>query len=101
MQCPKCHGNMRTYDRGGVHVDECENCRGIFLDRGELDLIVRQDNAWRAAPPPTQPPPTQPAPTTPPAAPTPAAPTPAGFAPRPPAPPPPPRPQSFFQELFN
>ena len=33
-QCPKCRGLMRTYDRNGVHIEQCENCRGIFLDFG-------------------------------------------------------------------
>lgn len=32
---------MRQYERNGVHVDQCENCRGIFLDMGELEAIVR------------------------------------------------------------
>ena len=36
LTCPKCHGPMRTYERSGVTVDQCTECRGIFLDRGEL-----------------------------------------------------------------
>jgi hypothetical protein len=35
--CPKCRGEMRTYERNGVVVDQCEECRGIFLDRGGLE----------------------------------------------------------------
>ena len=31
---------MRTYERNGVHVDQCTECRGIFLDRGELEKLV-------------------------------------------------------------
>ena len=31
---------MRTYERNGVHVDQCAECRGIFLDRGELELLL-------------------------------------------------------------
>jgi Zn-finger nucleic acid-binding protein len=37
---------MRTYERNGVHVDQCTDCRGIFLDRGELDRLVDAENAW-------------------------------------------------------
>ena len=37
MTCPKCHGEMRVYERSGVTVDQCTECRGIFLDRGELE----------------------------------------------------------------
>jgi uncharacterized protein len=40
MKCPKCGGTMRTFDRSGVHIDQCENCRGIFLDRGELEKLI-------------------------------------------------------------
>ncbi len=46
LTCPKCHGTMRTYERNGVHVDQCSDCRGIFLDRGELDRLVDAENAW-------------------------------------------------------
>src|SRR3712207_8509236 len=28
LTCPKCHGTMRTYERNGVHVDQCTECRG-------------------------------------------------------------------------
>ncbi|GAA5180464.1 zf-TFIIB domain-containing protein [Rugosimonospora acidiphila] len=38
--CPKCHATMRTYERGGIHIDQCAECRGVFLDRGELDLLI-------------------------------------------------------------
>jgi uncharacterized protein len=58
MTCPKCHGEMRHYERSGVTLDQCAECRGIFLDRGELDRILDAENNWRgrqpaqAAPPP-------------------------------------------------
>ncbi|MGY1692505.1 TFIIB-type zinc ribbon-containing protein [Geodermatophilus sp. SYSU D01105] len=44
--CPKCHGAMRTYERNGVHVDQCSDCRGIFLDRGELERLIDAENDW-------------------------------------------------------
>jgi uncharacterized protein len=31
---------MRNYERNGVVVDQCSECRGLFLDRGELDRLV-------------------------------------------------------------
>jgi uncharacterized protein len=40
MTCPKCHGDMRAYERSGVTVDQCLECRGVFLDRGELEVLI-------------------------------------------------------------
>jgi Zn-finger nucleic acid-binding protein len=48
LTCPKCQGSMRTYERNGVHVDQCGDCRGIFLDRGELDRLIDAENSWHA-----------------------------------------------------
>ena len=50
LTCPKCHGTMRNYERNGVHVDQCADCRGIFLDRGELDRLIDAENAWHGGP---------------------------------------------------
>lgn len=58
MTCPKCQGTMRTYERSGITVDQCTECRGIFLDRGELERLVDAEAAFNA--PPQAPP--QPAP---------------------------------------
>jgi Zn-finger nucleic acid-binding protein len=49
LTCPKCQGTMRTYERNGVHVDQCGDCRGIFLDRGELERLVDAENSWHGA----------------------------------------------------
>jgi uncharacterized protein len=46
MTCPKCHAQMRQYERSGVIVDQCIECRGIFLDRGELDRLVDGEASW-------------------------------------------------------
>lgn len=40
LVCPKCHGRMRAYERNGVTIDQCTECRGIFLDRGELERLI-------------------------------------------------------------
>lgn len=40
LSCPKCGGPMRTYERNEVTVDQCTECRGVFLDRGELERLI-------------------------------------------------------------
>ncbi|WP_438862174.1 zf-TFIIB domain-containing protein [Paractinoplanes aksuensis] len=84
MTCPKCHGEMRVYERSGVTVDQCTECRGIFLDRGELEKLFEAESSYntRQAPPQSAPPP-RPA-----AAPQPGygQPQPGGYAPPPPPP---------------
>ncbi|WP_460401251.1 TFIIB-type zinc ribbon-containing protein [Actinophytocola sediminis] len=57
MICPKCQNTMRTVDRQGIHIDQCDSCRGIFLDRGELESILNAERQYsaQAAPPPYQP----------------------------------------------
>ena len=52
MHCPKCRGVMRTYTRSGVHIEQCDSCRGIFLDYGELEALSQMEAQYRAAPPP-------------------------------------------------
>ena len=51
MICPKCQGQMRSYERNGVTVDQCSDCRGVFLDRGELERLVDAESAFHSAPP--------------------------------------------------
>ena len=48
LTCPKCRGSMRTYERSGVTVDQCTECRGIFLDRGELESLVDAELRYNA-----------------------------------------------------
>jgi Zn-finger nucleic acid-binding protein len=47
---------MRHYERSGVTVDQCSDCRGIFLDRGELERLVDAESAWQSARAPQPPP---------------------------------------------
>ena len=49
--CPKCQGHMRTYERNSVTVDQCTDCRGIFLDRGELERLVDAEQGWQRSHP--------------------------------------------------
>ena len=46
MTCPKCMGQMRQFERSGITVDQCTECRGIFLDRGELERLLDAENSW-------------------------------------------------------
>ncbi|MEV8044252.1 zf-TFIIB domain-containing protein [Streptomyces griseoluteus] len=53
MQCPKCHASMHTYNRNGIQIEQCDGCRGIFLDYGELEALTRLESQWsRPGPPP-------------------------------------------------
>lgn len=45
LTCPKCGGAMRSYERNGVTVDQCTECRGVFLDRGELERLIDAENS--------------------------------------------------------
>jgi uncharacterized protein len=45
LTCPKCGSDMRAYERNGVTVDQCTGCRGVFLDRGELERLVDAEGA--------------------------------------------------------
>lgn len=58
VTCPKCQNPLQTVDKNGIHIEQCSSCRGIFLDRGELEQIVSQENAFYGAP--ATPPPYQP-----------------------------------------
>jgi Zn-finger nucleic acid-binding protein len=40
LVCPKCGGRMLGYERTGILVEQCETCRGIFLDHGELERLI-------------------------------------------------------------
>ena len=60
MICPKCQAPMRQYERAGVTIDQCTECRGIFLDRGELERLVdAEDKYSRGRGAPSAPPPAQ------------------------------------------
>lgn len=57
MKCPVCpEATLVMSDRQGVEIDYCPNCRGVWLDRGELDkLIERAAPQAAAAAAPVQP----------------------------------------------
>lgn len=42
MQCPVCSVGLVMSDRQGIEIDYCPQCRGVWLDRGELDKIIER-----------------------------------------------------------
>ncbi|MBV2365655.1 zf-TFIIB domain-containing protein [Streptomonospora nanhaiensis] len=46
FDCPKCPGTLSRRTLVGVTVDQCEKCRGIFLDRGELEELLEAEHRW-------------------------------------------------------
>lgn len=49
MACPTCKTGLSLSERQGVEIDYCPSCRGVWLDRGELDKIIER-NAAEARP---------------------------------------------------
>lgn len=45
MNCPKCNVNLVMSERQGIEIDYCPTCRGVWLDRGELDKIIERSQA--------------------------------------------------------
>ena len=53
MACPVDGATLVMSERQGVEIDYCPQCRGVWLDRGELDKIIERGSV--AASPPPQP----------------------------------------------
>jgi len=45
LLCPNCNTSMQNVNRSGVDIDMCPSCRGVWLDRGELDKIIERSAA--------------------------------------------------------
>lgn len=45
LLCPNDNSSMQSVDRAGVQFDMCPTCRGVWLDRGELDKLIERSNA--------------------------------------------------------
>lgn len=59
LMCPNDNAPMQTLDRHGVQFDMCPTCRGVWLDRGELEKLMQSasdEGRASAAPPPSAPP---------------------------------------------
>lgn len=44
MKCPNDNATLVMTDRNGVEIDYCPECRGVWLDRGELDKIIERSS---------------------------------------------------------
>lgn len=42
MDCPVCKVDLKMSERQGIEIDYCPQCRGVWLDRGELDKIIER-----------------------------------------------------------
>jgi uncharacterized protein len=49
VTCPSCGGDLVELERSGVRIDACRDCRGVWLDRGELDRVVEHERRVVAA----------------------------------------------------
>lgn len=60
MNCPNCIVELKLAERQGIEIDYCPQCRGVWLDRGELDKIIERSVTESVPARPTTPPaPTQ------------------------------------------
>ena len=50
MSCPVCRVPLAMSDRQGIEIDYCPQCRGVWLDRGELDKIIERSAPADALP---------------------------------------------------
>ena len=55
MKCPNCNETLVMADRQGIEIDYCPSCRGVWLDRGELDKIIERTAAYTAPDQPAPP----------------------------------------------
>lgn len=51
MKCPVCTETLTMSVRQGVEIDFCPKCRGVWLDRGELDKILEREASYVQGPP--------------------------------------------------
>jgi uncharacterized protein len=45
MNCPTCNVELKMTERQDVEIDYCPQCRGVWLDRGELDKIIERSDS--------------------------------------------------------
>ena len=51
FDCPRCGAGLTMSERQGIEIDYCPQCRGVWLDRGELDKIIERTGAMQAPSP--------------------------------------------------
>ncbi|WP_432477349.1 zf-TFIIB domain-containing protein [Nocardioides sp. GXQ0305] len=50
MKCPNDGTTLTMSERSGIEIDYCPDCRGVWLDRGELDKLIERSTDYAAAP---------------------------------------------------
>lgn len=50
MKCPVDDSDLMMTDRQGIEIDYCPKCRGVWLDRGELDKLIERNGSVEARP---------------------------------------------------
>jgi len=48
MNCPVCNEQLLISEKQGIEIDYCPKCRGIWLDRGELEKIIERSNSFQS-----------------------------------------------------
>lgn len=48
MKCPIDETALQMTERQGIEIDYCPKCRGVWLDRGELDKIIERDSGLKS-----------------------------------------------------
>ena len=48
MKCPNCNETLVMTDRQGIEIDYCPKCRGVWLDKGELDKLIERTSGYAA-----------------------------------------------------
>ena len=56
MKCPTDDTTLTMSERGGIEIDYCPECRGVWLDRGELDKLIERSTSQQPAPAAAAPP---------------------------------------------
>ena len=46
MNCPNCKQQLAISERMGIEIDYCPSCRGVWLDRGELDKLLERSTSF-------------------------------------------------------
>ena len=46
LRCPNCTTEMMLSNKNGVEIDHCPRCRGVWLDRGELEKLTSMQNKY-------------------------------------------------------
>ena len=49
LTCPKCQAPMRSIERSGIIIDRCNECGGMFLDRGELEKLMEAEGTYNTS----------------------------------------------------